>query len=129
MEGNRCPAGDRVLLLPAPALSLPDHSTSEGAGSPSGGGPEGGVADHPGRAPLLGLLVDQRAGVVAVVLVSGRERDRGQKRRLGVGRRVDLVFRALRCLERDTTTCLGGLPVFDGPASPSVAVVRPLRRP
>src|SRR4051812_48795062 len=31
----------------------------------------GGVADDPCRAPRLGLLVDERAGVVAVVLVAG----------------------------------------------------------
>jgi hypothetical protein len=31
----------------------------------------GGVADQPLRAPSRGLLVDQRAGVVAVVLVCG----------------------------------------------------------
>ena len=51
----------------------------------------GGVADHPGRAPSLRLLVDERAGVLAVVLVSRRERDRGQERRLGIGGGVELV--------------------------------------
>jgi hypothetical protein len=39
-EGNRCPVGDQLLLLPAPALPLPDHSTSEAPRSPSGGRPD-----------------------------------------------------------------------------------------
>ena len=42
----------------------------------------GGIADHPPRAPRLGLLVDQPGGVVAVVLVAGRDGDRGQHRRV-----------------------------------------------
>src|SRR5439155_8394480 len=51
----------------------------------------GGVADHPLRAPLLRLLVDERSHLVTVVLVAGRERDRGQDRRLARGYRVQLV--------------------------------------
>lgn len=51
----------------------------------------GGVADHPRRPPRDWLLVEERAGVVAVVLVCGRERDRGQDRRVGRRRGVDLL--------------------------------------
>jgi hypothetical protein len=50
----------------------------------------GGVADQPLRAPPLGLLVDERSGLVAVVLVGRRDRDRGQERRLGRGGGVEL---------------------------------------
>ena len=51
----------------------------------------GGVAEHPLRAPRCGLLLDQGGGVVAVVLVAGRDLDRGDHRRLGVGGDVQLV--------------------------------------
>src|SRR5919108_6034983 len=43
----------------------------------------GGVPDHPLRMTLAWLLVNQGPGVLAVVLVRRRERDRGQDRRLG----------------------------------------------
>jgi len=50
-----------------------------------------GVANHPSRSPLFGLLVDQRAGVLAVVLVAGRDRDRGHDRHVDGDGRVQLV--------------------------------------
>ena len=45
----------------------------------------------PAAGAARGLLLDQRGGVVAVVLVAGRDRDRGHHRRLRVGRDVQLV--------------------------------------
>jgi hypothetical protein len=62
----------------------------------------GGIADHPLGTSVLGLLVDQLAGVMPIVLVSRLERDRRQDWYLSLGDGVHLLAGEL--LDRSLAT-------------------------